>query len=250
MIKVANLHRDFDTGVSALANVNFLIKKGEFVSIIGPSGSGKSTLLRCINRLVTPSVGEIFFHGRDICKMKRSVLRDLRRSIGMVFQQFNLIPRQSVLKNVLYGSLGNIGTLRSLFHLFGQRDITLAFHNLNLLGLSGKEYVRVDQLSGGEQQRVAIARTLMQSPVLILADEPIASLDPVASETVMMHLQKLNQERKITIIATVHSIDIVKKYSTRVLGLREGSLIFDGSVADMDDAVVKSIYDKDIYEDS
>ncbi len=248
MIKVSNLNQYFETGVPALDNINFSIKKGEFVAIIGPSGSGKSTLLRCINRLVTPTSGHIYFYGQDICKMRQFVLRQLRRSIGIVFQQFNLISRQSVLKNVLYGSLGSMGTIRSLFHLFGQQDIALAHHNLSLLGLSGKEYVRIDQLSGGEQQRVAIARSLMQSPVLILADEPVASLDPVSSETVMMHLKKLNQDRNITIIATVHSIDIVKKYFTRVLGLQAGRLIFDGSVADLDASVVQTIYENDAYE--
>jgi phosphonate transport system ATP-binding protein len=248
MLKIINLSKVYKTGTVALSTISFSVKKGEFISIIGPSGCGKSTLLRCINRLVIPSEGQILFYKNDICKMGNAELRDIRRTMGMVFQQFNLIQRHSVLKNVLYGGLGNMGVIKSLFNLFNPHDITLAFHNLSLMGLSGKEHIRVNQLSGGQQQRVAIARTLMQSPVLILADEPVASLDPISSDVVMTHLQKLNKERNMTVVTAVHSVSLVKKYSSRVIGLHSGKIIFDGLPDELDDSIIKKIYEKDSDE--
>ena len=250
MIKFYDVSCKYKNGVIGLNRINLSIKKGEFLTIVGPSGSGKSTLLRCINRLETPTAGQIFFHGNDICKMNTIHLRQIRRSIGMIFQQFNLIPRQSVLRNVLYGSLGTLGTFRSIFNLFKQKDIDLATQNIKLLGLSEKSDSRADQLSGGEQQRVAIARTLMQSPIAILADEPIASLDPVASETVMQHLKILNQKFNITIIATVHAMDTVRKYATRVVGLKNGVKVFDDAVSEFKDEHIASIYASDQFGDT
>lgn len=242
MIDIINLNKTFDNGTHSISEINLSIKKGEFISIIGGSGSGKSTLLRCINRLVTPSSGEIFFKGKDICTMDRCKLSASRKHMGMIFQQFNLIPRQSVLQNTLYGALGNVGIWRSFLYLFTKKEVKRAASHLKRLGLTPKKHINVNQLSGGQQQRVAIARALMQSPSLILADEPVASLDLVFSEIVMNYLQYLNQKKNTTIISTFHSIQLVKKYSKRVIGLHSGKIVFDGTPAEMDDMAMKKVY--------
>src|SRR6266545_1161484 len=194
MLKVENLTKVYPNGTQALKNVSFEVKDGEFLAVIGLSGSGKSTLLRCINRLIEPTSGKIFWNGQDITSVSIAEMRKVRRQIGMIFQQFNLVKRSSVLTNVLSGRLGYVNTFSSSLHLFAAADRAKALASLEQVGLANKAHVRADSLSGGQQQRVGIARALMQGPNLILADEPVASLDPATSHSVMKYLEEINRK--------------------------------------------------------
>jgi phosphonate transport system ATP-binding protein len=229
--------------VQALKGVSFDVKKGEFLVIIGLSGSGKSTLLRCLNRLHDPTGGEIFFYDQDVTKLKTSSeIRDLRKKIGMIFQHFNLIPRHTVLSNVLMGKLGYTSTWKSIFGLFSDADKEEAMKYLRLVGIADKAYIRADQLSGGQQQRVAIARALTQNPKVLLADEPVASLDPATCHTVMDYLRKVNQELGITIVCNLHFLSLVRQYATRVIALKGGELVYEGDPQNIDQAWFEKIY--------
>lgn len=243
ILKVKNLVKTYPNGVSALKGVSFDVQKGEFLVVIGLSGSGKSTLLRCINRLHDPTTGEIIFNGQDTTHMtsKRDI-RNLRRRIGMIFQHFNLIPRHTVLGNVLMGKLGFTSTLKSLLGLFSIADKNEAMKYLKLVGIADKAHIRADQLSGGQQQRVAIARALTQNPQVLLADEPVASLDPATCHIVMDYLRKVNQELGITIICNLHFLSLVRQYATRVIALKGGELVYEGSPANIDQAWFEKIY--------
>jgi phosphonate transport system ATP-binding protein len=243
ILKIKNLKKTYPNGVQALRGVSFDVKKGEFLAVIGLSGSGKSTLLRCVNRLHDPTSGEILFHGDDSANLKTpQQIRSLRNRIGMIFQHFNLIPRHSVLGNVLVGKLGRISTLKSLFGLFSKEDKAEALKYLDLVGIAEKAYMRADQLSGGQQQRVAIARALTQNPEVLLADEPVASLDPATCHVVMNYLRKVNQELGITVICNLHFLSLVRQYATRVIALKAGELIFDGDPNVLDEAWFEKIY--------
>jgi phosphonate transport system ATP-binding protein len=242
MLKVENLTKVYPNGTQALKNVSFEVKDGEFLAVIGLSGSGKSTLLRCINRLIEPTSGKIFWNGEDITAAKGGDIRKIRRQIGMVFQQFNLVKRSSVYINVLSGRLGYVNTLSSLFHIFSAEDRTRAMANLEQVGLAEKAHVRADSLSGGQQQRVSIARALMQEPKLILADEPVASLDPVLAHSILKYLEQLNKERAITVLCSLHFLDLVHRYATRAIALKDGEVVFEGLPQKIDDAQFKSIY--------
>jgi phosphonate transport system ATP-binding protein len=242
LLSIRNLTKTYDNGVRALKNVSFDVQPGEFLVVIGLSGSGKSTLLRCINRLHDPSSGEIWFEGQDVAKLQGSQIRGLRKRIGMIFQQFNLIGRHSVLSNVLMGKLGQTGTLKSLFGIFDEADKTDALQYLKLVGIDDKARIRADQLSGGQQQRVAIARALTQKPRVLLADEPVASLDPATCHTVMDYLKRVNQELGITIICNLHFLSLVRQYATRVVALKGGELVFEGSPHNIDEAWFEKIY--------
>ncbi|MFZ8847501.1 MAG: phosphonate ABC transporter ATP-binding protein, partial [Candidatus Hydrothermia bacterium] len=222
MIIFKNVSVIYPNGFKALKNINLQINDGEFVIIIGPSGAGKSTLIRTINGFVKISEGELIVNGKNIKNLNEKELRILRREIGMIFQNFNLVKRISVLRNVLIGRLGYISTIKSIFNLFSKEDIELAFENLRRVGIEDKAYVRADQLSGGQQQRVAIARALTQKPKIILADEPVASLDPPTAKVVMDYLKQFNKELGITTIINLHDIDLVMEYGKRVIGLRNG----------------------------
>lgn len=248
MLSIKNLGKIYDDGTQALKDVSFDVDDGEFLIIIGLSGSGKSTLLRCINRLVEPTEGHVFWNGIDITAADSKDLREIRRKIGMVFQHFNLVKRSSVLKNVLAGRLGYTTPLLSLINKFSDTDIKRAYDVLERAGIRNQAHKRADELSGGQQQRVGISRALMQDPEIILADEPIASLDPVLAHSTLNYLEKINQEQKITVLCSLHYLDIVQRYATRVIGLRDGRVVYKGSGEDirkMTDVEFKQIYGKD-----
>lgn len=242
MLRVENLTKVYPNGTQALRNVSFQVEEGEFLAVIGLSGSGKSTLLRCINRLIEPTSGKIFWNDQDITAATGSDIRKIRRQIGMIFQQFNLVKRSPVITNVLSGRLGYVSTLPSLLHIFSKEDHQLALDSLETVGLADKAYVRADSLSGGQQQRVGIARALMQNPKLILADEPVASLDPVLAHTILKYLEQLNKERGITVLCSLHFLDLVHRYATRAIALKDGEVVFEGLPKEIDDAQFKAIY--------
>ena len=242
MLKVENLTKTYPSGTQALRNVSFEVKDGEFLAVIGLSGSGKSTLLRCINRLIEPTSGKIYWDGQDITAIPISEMRKIRRQIGMIFQQFNLVKRSSVMTNVLSGRLGYVNTLSSSLHLFSPADKAKAVASLEQVGLANKANVRADSLSGGQQQRVGIARALMQDPRLILADEPVASLDPVLAHSILKYLEQLNKERGITVLCSLHFLDLVHRYATSAIALKDGELVFQGLPKQIDDSQFKAIY--------
>jgi phosphonate transport system ATP-binding protein len=241
MLKVENLVKVYPNGTQALKDVSFEVADGEFLAVIGLSGSGKSTLLRCINRLVDPTSGKITWNGIDVTA-KNADLRMIRRQIGMVFQQFNLVKRSSVLTNVMTGRLGYVNSFQSVLGIFSPEDHKRAEANLEQVGLKEKMHVRADSLSGGQQQRVGIARALMQEPKLILADEPVASLDPVLAHSILKYLEQLNKERGITVLCSLHFLDLVHRYATRAIALKDGKLVFEGLPHEIDDAQFKAIY--------
>ena len=242
MLRVEHLAKVYPNGTQALNDVSFQVQDGEFLAVIGLSGSGKSTLLRCINRLIEPTSGKILWNDMDITAAPTSELRNIRRQIGMVFQQFNLVKRSSVLTNVLSGRLGYVSPYASLFDYFSPADHQRAMENLEQLGLADKAHVRADSLSGGQQQRVGIGRALMQEPKLVLADEPVASLDPVLAHSILKYLEQMNKERNITVLCSLHFLDLVHRYATRAIALKDGQLVFEGLPQEIDDAQFKAIY--------
>ena len=242
MLKVENLTKVYPNGTVALKDVSFEVKDGEFLAVIGLSGSGKSTLLRCINRLIEPTAGRILWNGVDLTALPTEEMRKVRRQIGMVFQQFNLVKRSSVITNVLSGRLGYVTSSASLINYFSPDDQARALKNLDRMGLRDKAYLRADSLSGGQQQRVAIARALMQEPKLMLADEPVASLDPVLSHSILKYLEQLNKEDKITVLCSLHFLDLVHRYATQAIALKDGQLVFQGLPNQIDDAQFKTIF--------
>ncbi|MBI4630159.1 MAG: phosphonate ABC transporter ATP-binding protein [Chloroflexi bacterium] len=245
MLKIEHLSKVYPNGTVALKDVSFEVADGEFLAVIGLSGSGKSTLLRCINRLIEPTEGKITWNGIDVTAASGGDIRKIRRQMGFIFQQFNLVRRSSVLTNVLSGRLGYVNPYQSLVGYFSPDDHKRALRNLERLGLSEKAYVRADSLSGGQQQRVGIARALMQEPTLILADEPVASLDPVLSHSILKYLEQLNKEDKLTVLCSLHFLDLVHRYATRAIALKDGQLVFEGLPNEIDDAQFKSIYGKE-----
>lgn len=245
MLKIENLSKTYPNGTQALNNVSFEVDEGEFLAVIGLSGSGKSTLLRCINRLIEPTSGKITWNGLDITAASGKEIRNIRRQIGMIFQQFNLVKRSSVNTNVLSGRLGYTSTLPSLFHVFSKEDHNRVKETLEMVGLADKIDVRADSLSGGQQQRVGIARALMQEPKMILADEPVASLDPVLAHSILKYLEKLNKDYGMTVICSLHFLDLVHRYATRAIALKDGYLVFQGLPKEIDDGQFKQIYGKD-----
>ncbi len=245
MLQVEHLVKTYPNGTQALQDVSFEVQDGEFLAVIGLSGSGKSTLLRCINRLIDPTAGRILWNGVDVTAASGADLRKIRRQIGMVFQQFNLVKRSSVLTNVLAGRLGYISPVKSLLNYFPAADKQRALSNLDLMGLRDKAYIRADSLSGGQQQRVGIARALMQEPKLVLADEPVASLDPVLAHSILKYLEQMNRERGITVLCSLHFLDLVHRYATRAIALKDGQVVFEGLPKEIDDAQFKAIYGQD-----
>ncbi|MBE2279379.1 MAG: phosphonate ABC transporter ATP-binding protein [Ignavibacteriaceae bacterium] len=247
-LKVEDLHKVYPSGTHALKGVSFEVKEGEFLVVIGLSGSGKSTLLRCINRLHDPTTGKITFLDKDVTHVKGEELRNLRKSIGMVFQQFNLIKRRSVILNVLSGNLASMSTFNSVSENFSEKDLEDAYKCLDIVGISEKANVRADALSGGQQQRVAIARSLMQKPKLLLADEPVASLDPATSNSIMQYFEKINKELGTTVICNLHFLSLVRRYATRVIALKAGEIIYEGFPEEIDENWFKTIYGEEAEE--
>ncbi len=245
MLEIKNLTKSYTADTQALQNVTFSIPEGQFVAVIGLSGSGKSTLLRCINRLIEPTDGEIIWNGIDLVTIPEDEMRLYRRRIGMIFQSFNLVARSSVLTNVLSGRLGYTNPAWSFLNRFSKTDYEEAMKQLERVGISDKAHQRADELSGGQQQRVAIARAMMQNPELMLADEPVASLDPVLAHSIMQYLEKINKELGVTIICSLHFLDLVHRYASRVVALNNGKLVFDGLPGEIDDVKFKEIYGRD-----
>jgi phosphonate transport system ATP-binding protein len=244
-LEVKDVTKIYEGGVQALTDVSFNVRKGEFLAVIGLSGSGKSTLLRCINRLVDPTSGTVLFSGMDVTNATDEELRIIRRKIGMVFQHFNLVSRSSVLTNVLAGRLGYANPAWSLINRFPKEDIDSAIKQLERVGIADKANYRADELSGGQQQRVGVARALMQDPEMILADEPVASLDPVLAHSIMQYLEEINKKDGVTVLCSLHFLDLVHRYSDRVIALNNGQIVFDGLPSEIDDVKFKEIYGKD-----
>ena len=246
MIKFENVNVTYPGGVVALKDLNLEIKDGDFIIIVGLSGAGKSTLLRTINNLVKPTSGTVYLEDIDVTNAKKKELKLIRSKIGMIFQTFNLVNRSTVLKNVLTGRLSNVSTIRSVLGLWPKEEKTLAFEALNQVEILEKAYVRASNLSGGQQQRVGIARALSQKPKVMLADEPVASLDPITSRVVMSYLKKINTELGITTIVNLHFLDLAKEFGDRLIGLRDGKLVFDGNVNQVSDDDFENIYGRSI----
>jgi phosphonate transport system ATP-binding protein len=255
ILEINNLHKSYDGKTPVLSGVNLRVEPGEFVGVIGLSGSGKSTLLRCINRMIEPSAGEIKVPASllraekngaqlDVVKLPPAELRLLRRKVGMIFQQFNLVKRLSVIENVLAGGLGYQPAVLSTLRIFSGAERRRALTNLKRVGLLSLAYKRADELSGGEQQRVAIARTLMQQPAMILADEPVASLDPKLSRVVLDILRRVCREDGIAAVVSLHTLELTREYADKVIGLQQGRVAFDGPVGELSDALVEAVYQR------
>jgi phosphonate transport system ATP-binding protein len=248
MLEIRNLSKTYPDGTQALKNVSFNVPEGQFLVLIGLSGSGKSTLLRCINRLVEPTSGEVIWKGENITRASTRELRRFRRGTGMIFQHFNLVKRLNVLTNVITGHLGYADGLRALLNLWPAPVREQAMRNLQRVGIPEKAWNRADALSGGQQQRVGIARALMQKPQLMLADEPVASLDPALSHSIMDYLRDLNKKDRISVVCSLHFLSLAREYGDRIVALKAGEVVFDGSPADIDEARFVEIYGKEAVE--
>lgn len=249
LIRIERLTKIYERGeVLALNDVSFTVKRREFLVLLGLSGSGKSTLLRCINRLIEPTAGTIIFDGIDVTRASARQLRQIRRRMAMIFQQFNLVRRSTVLTNVLAGRLGYVSPAASAIHKFSKQDIDMAMANLDRVGIPEQAYKRADELSGGQQQRVGIARALMQQPVLLMADEPVSALDPATSHSVMQHLEMMNREDGVTVIASLHFLSLARRYGTRILALKDGEIVFEGLPTEIDEAKFMEIYGEEAKE--
>jgi phosphonate transport system ATP-binding protein len=242
MLKIENLTKVYDDGTRALQDVTFEVPDGQFLIIIGLSGSGKSTLLRCINRLIEPTAGRILWNDIDITAAPEEDLRHIRRRIGMIFQHFNLVKRSKVMTNVLAGRLGYTNPAMSLFNRFSRADMELAMSSLERVGIADQATKRADELSGGQQQRVGIARALMQNPELMLVDEQVSALDPATSHSIMRYMEGLNKTDGMTILCSLHFLSLARAYADRILALKEGMIVFDGSPKEIDDARFREIY--------
>lgn len=239
MLEIKNLKKTFESGTEALRGVNLKVKKGEFLSILGPSGSGKTTLLRSINGLESIEKGNIFF---DKEKIDETYLPEVQKKTGMIFQDFNLVNNLSAINNVLTGLLNSSSKFLSMFYLFNKDQKLEALKALETVDLLDKAYSRVDELSGGQRQRVGIARAIIKKPKLLLADEPVASLDPKAANLIMSLLKKINQEFNITVVCNLHQVELATKYSDRIVGLLDGEIIFDKPASQIDKMSVNQIY--------
>lgn len=247
-VRVEHLTKVFPDGTRALDDVSFVVNRGDFMVIIGLSGSGKSTLMRCINRLIEPTSGKVYIDDVDVTALRADELRLLRRQIGMIFQQFNLVKRASVLTNVLSGRLGYVPASWALTNYFPRDLKALAVENLERVGIPEKAFTRADQLSGGQQQRVGIARALMQDPRVILADEPVASLDPATSHSVLKYIEEMNRRDGITVLCALHFLSLARRYGTRIIALKAGRIVFTGYPADIDEQRFKEIYGEEAVE--
>ncbi len=248
MIEFHNVEVVYPNGFKALRGINVKIPKGQFVVIVGLSGAGKSTLIRTVNNLVPPSAGEVVVDGVSITKARGNELRQARSKVGMIFQTFNLVKRSSVLRNVLAGRIGHVSALRGTLGLFTREDVALAHDSLRRVGIPEKAWVRADALSGGQQQRVGIARALAQQPEVMLADEPVASLDPPTSHAVMTDLRRISREDGITTLVNLHFIDMAREYADRIIGMRDGVVVFDGTPEEATDEAFENIYGRAIDE--
>jgi len=242
MIEALDLGVTFPNGTEALKGINVKIDDGEFVAVIGLSGAGKSTFLRTLNGLVKPTQGTVRVGDVEVGQLSGRALQRFRRTVGFIFQQFNLVTRLSAVDNVLHGRLGYLPTWRGLLGLYGERDYELAAAYLDEVGLGDKKNIRVDSLSGGQQQRVAIARAMAQEPQLVLADEPMASLDPRLSDVILGLLKDYNEAKGVTVLVNIHVLELARRYAQRVLAFNQGRLVFDGAVEELTDDLAEQIY--------
>ena len=242
MLTITDLVKFYPTGQSALAGVSITVDKPQVVAIIGPSGAGKSTLIRCINRLVEPTSGQIVLDGVEVTAMSRREVRKVRRRMGMIFQEYNLVERLTVMENVLSGCLGYVSFWRAYRRNYPARDVAAAFELLDRVGLTGYQDTRADALSGGQRQRVGIARALMQRPDLLLVDEPTASLDPKTARQIMRIIVELAHERGTPALVNLHDVHLAQSFADRIVGLREGKIVFDGAADGLDHQVLTDIY--------
>lgn len=249
MIEFKDVGKVYPNGTEALKHATLTIEQGEFVAIIGLSGAGKSTLLRSINQMHPITSGTLLVNGENVSTLKGKSLRSFRRNIGMVFQSFNLVKRTTVLKNVLSAKVAEMPLWKSILGLYSKEDVLSGLQSLDQVGILDKAYSRADELSGGQQQRVALARCLAQDPRIILADEPVASLDPVTAEAVMDDFVRINNELDISVIINIHHVDLALKYAKRVIGIRAGEIVYDGPAADVTDSVLRNVYGRDLIED-
>jgi phosphonate transport system ATP-binding protein len=249
MISFEHVDKVYGNGTKALDDVNLQIEQGEFVAIIGLSGAGKSTLIRTVNKMIDITSGKLTVNGIDVSSLKGKALRKFRRKIGMVFQSFNLVSRTTVINNVLSARVADMNLFRTIFGLFSKQDKVQALEALDKVGILDKAYVRADQLSGGQQQRVALARTLAQNPEIILADEPVASLDPVMADVVMEDFKRINKNMNITIVINIHHVDLALQYADRIVGIRAGKIVYDGPTSKIDKETLKYIYGRDLTDD-
>lgn len=242
MIEFIKASKTYPNGVKGLKEVNLTIEQGEFVAIIGLSGAGKSTLIRTVNRMHDVTGGQVLVNGTDVMTLKGASLRKFRRNIGMIFQSFNLVPRMTAIKNVLTSNVPDMPWYRVLLGIYTKEQEMKALETLDKVGILEKAYTRCDQLSGGQQQRVALARTLNQNPSIILADEPVAALDPIMADAVMSDFKAINREMKMTILLNIHHVDLALKYADRVIGIRAGEIVYDGPASAVTKEVLDNIY--------
>lgn len=242
MIEFKDVSKIYPNGVKGLDNINLKIDQGEFVAIIGLSGAGKSTLIRTINRMIDITSGKLTVNGKEVNNLKGKELRKFRRKIGMIFQSFNLVTRTSVIKNVLTAKVPDVPFVRSAFSIFTKDEKLQALEALDKVGIVEKAFIRADQLSGGQQQRVALARTLAQNPEIILADEPVAALDPITARRVMEDFRKINKEMNISILINIHHVELALNYADRIIGIRDGKIVYDGKAEDVTEEILDDIY--------
>lgn len=249
MIKFEHVDKTYPNGTKGLIDVNLEIEQGEFVAIIGLSGAGKSTLIRTVNKMIDITGGKLTVNGIDVSTLKGNELREFRRKIGMVFQSFNLVNKTSVINNVLSAKVAEMSMFRTLFGLYSKEDKLQALESLDKVGILDKAFTRADQLSGGQMQRVALARTLTQDPEIILADEPVASLDPIMADVVMEDFCRINEEMNITVIINIHHVDLALQYAKRVVGINSGRIVYDGPASEVTKDVLRMIYGRDLNDD-
>lgn len=242
VLEIKNLFKTYDGEKNILEGIDLEFKKSELISIVGSSGAGKTTFLRCLNRMVSPTSGEILFNNENIVEANKEKIKKIRTKIGMVFQHYNIVKQLTVIENVLHGKLGQMNVIKGILGLYSEDDKKEAFRLLEELGLRGYEYKKCGNLSGGQKQRVGIARALIQNPDLILCDEPIASLDPQSAKVIMDILKNISKEKGITCVANLHQVDVALKYSDRIIGLKNGKVLFDGRPSELTEEIIHEIY--------
>jgi len=249
MIKFEHVDKTYPNGTKGLIDINLEIEQGEFVAVIGLSGAGKSTLIRTVNKMIDITGGKLTVNDIDVSSLKGKELRQFRRKIGMVFQSFNLVNKTSVINNVLSAKVADMSVFRTLFGLYSKEDKLQALESLDKVGILDKAFTRADMLSGGQMQRVALARTLTQNPEIILADEPVASLDPIMADVVMEDFCRINREMNITVIINIHHVDLALQYAKRVVGINSGRIVYDGPTKDVNKDILRQIYGRDLNDD-
>ncbi len=245
MIKFENVSKVYPNGTKGLTDVNLQIDQGEFVAIIGTSGAGKSTLIRCVNGLNDVTSGRLFVNDTDVSKLKGKDLRKFRRHVGMIFQSYNLVPRVTVLKNVMFARVPDMNLFKVIFGLFSKEDKLVALDSLNKVGILDKAYIRADQLSGGQQQRVSLARALTQESGILLADEPVSALDPVTAKEVMDDFKRINEELNKTILLNIHHVELALEYASRIIAVKKGKIVYDGPSQEVTKEILDEVYRKE-----